>query len=84
MVSLEQAGLRQSYIENGRIRFSRIGRADFSDPRAIAQDCAAESVRTQQYLANARILPREGPPMDVLVLAPGKDKTLYEAACVSS
>ncbi|HMH20014.1 MAG TPA: hypothetical protein VK572_17895 [Burkholderiales bacterium] len=84
MVSLEQAGLRQSYIENGRIRFSRIGRADFSDPRAIAHDCAAESVRTQQYLANARILPREGPPLDVLVLAPGKDKALYDAACVSS
>jgi hypothetical protein len=84
MVSLQQAGLRQSYIENGRIRFSRIGRADFSDPRAIAQDCAAESVRTHQYLANARILPREGPPLDVLVLAPSKDKALYDAACVSS
>src|SRR5690349_15484055 len=30
MVSLQQAGLRQSYVENGRIRFSRIGRVNLS------------------------------------------------------
>jgi len=84
MVSLQQAGLRQTYIENGRIRFSRIVRVNFSDPRAIAQDCAVESLRTHQYLVNSRILPREGPPLDVLVLAPGKEKALYDAACVNS
>lgn len=84
MVSLQQTGLRQSYVENGRIRFSRVGRVNFSDPRAIAQECAAESVRTQQYLANMRILPREAPALDVLVLVPGKDKALYDAACVDS
>jgi hypothetical protein len=84
MVSLQQGGLRQSYVENGRIRFSRLGRVDISDARSIAQDCAAESLRIQQYLVNARILPREGPPLDVLVLAPGEHKELYETACVNS
>jgi hypothetical protein len=84
MVSLQQAGLRQSYVENGRIRFSRVGRVNFSDPAAIAQECAAESVRTHQYLVNARILPREAPALDVLVLAPGKDKAHYDAACVDT
>ena len=84
MVSRQQAGLRQSYIENGRIRFSRLGRVDFSDPRAIAQDCAAEALRIQQYLVNTRILPREAPALDVLVLAPSEHKALYDAACVSS
>src|SRR2546429_9829032 len=72
MVSRQQAGLRQSYIENGRIRFSRLGRVDFSDPRVIAQDCAAESLRIQQYLVNSRIVPREAPALDVLVLGPGE------------
>src|SRR3989475_2283024 len=57
MVSRQQGGLRQSYIENGRIRFSRLGRVDFSDPRVIAPDYAAESLRLQQYLANSRTLP---------------------------
>jgi hypothetical protein len=84
MVSRQQAGLRQSYIENGRIRFSRLGRVDFSDPRAIAQDHAAESLRIQQYLVNTRILPREAPALDVLVLAPSEHKALYDAACVNS
>jgi len=84
MVSRQQAGLRQSYIENGRIRFSRLGRVDFSDPRVIAQDCAAESLRIQQYLVNSRILPREAPALDVLVLAPSEHKALYDAACVDS
>jgi hypothetical protein len=84
MVSRQQAGLRQSYIENRRIRFSRLGRVDFSDPRAIAQDFAAESLRIQQYLVNTRILPRDAPALDVLVLAPSEHKGLYEAACVNS
>ena len=84
LVSLQQAGLRQSYVENGRIRFSRLSRVDFSDPRAIAQDCAAESLRIHQYLANARILPREADPLDVLVLAPSEYKALYDAVCVNS
>lgn len=84
MVSLQRAGLRQSYIENGRIRFSRIGRVNLSDPRAVAHDCAAESLRTHQYLVNSRILPREAPPLDILVLAPGQEKALYDAACVDS
>jgi hypothetical protein len=84
VVSLQQAGLRQSYVENGRVRFSRLSRVDFSDPRAIAQDCAAESLRIHQYLANARILPREADPLDVLVLAPTEYKALYDAVCVNS
>ena len=84
MVSLQQAGLRQSYVENGRIRFSRVGRVNLSDAQAIAQDCALESLRTHQYLVNSRILPRDAPALDVLVLAPAKDKALYDAACVNS
>ena len=84
LVSLQQAGLRQSYVENGRIRFSRLTRVNSSDPRASARDCAAESVRIQQYLANARILPREASPLDVVVLAPSEYKALYDAECIST
>jgi hypothetical protein len=84
MVSLQHAGLRQTYVENGRMRFSRIGRVNSTDPQAIAEDCAAESLRTHQYLVNSRVLPRDAPALDVLVLAPAKDKALYDAACVDS
>ena len=84
MVSLQQAGLRQTYIENGRVRFSRLGRVDFSDPRAIAEACAAESARIHNYLINARVLTREVPPLDVIVFAPAEYKTLYETACIDT
>jgi len=84
MVSLQQAGLRQSYVENGRIRFSRISRVNFADRSGIAQECAAESLRTHQYLLNSRVLPREGPPLEVLVLAPADERAFYDAACTDS
>ncbi|MGB7543871.1 MAG: hypothetical protein WBM28_17865 [Burkholderiales bacterium] len=84
LVSLQQGGLRQSFVENGRIRFSRLGRIDLSDPRAVAQACAAESARIQQYLTNMRMVEREAPPLDVIVLAPSEYKSLYDAACVNA
>jgi hypothetical protein len=84
MVSLQKAGLRQSYIENGRVRFSRLGRVDFSDPRAIAENCAAESARIHNYLVNSRVLVQDVPPLDVIVFAPSQYKTLYQTACVDT
>jgi hypothetical protein len=84
LVSLQKGGLRQTYVEDGHIRFSRLGRVDSSDPRALAENCASESNRIQQYLVNLRILPREGGPLEVLMIAPTKYKALYDAACVNN
>lgn len=78
--SLQHGGMRQSYVEDGRIRFSRLGRADPADPRAAAEACAAESNRILQYLINLRILPRETGPLDVMALAPLSHREAYEAA----
>ena len=81
MVSVSQAGLRQSYVENGQIRFSRLGRVDQNDPRALAESCAQESSRIQQYLSNLRILSRDAGALEVVMLAPAQFKSHYEAAC---
>jgi len=81
MVSVAEAGLRQSYVENGQIRFSRLGRIDRGDARALAEMCAAESARIQQYLVNLRIIARDASALDVVMLAPGKSRAHYEAAC---
>ena len=80
LVSVQNGGMRHSYVEDGRIRFSRFGRADSADLRAAAEACAAESNRIQQYLINLRILPRESGPLDVVTLAPAAHKSIYEAA----
>lgn len=80
LVSVQEGGMRQSYVEDGRIRFSRLGRADLSDPRATALACAAESDRILQYLINLRILPRESGPLDVIALAPAAQREVYQSA----
>lgn len=78
--SLQHGGMRQSYVEDGQIRFSRLGRADPADPRAAAEACAAESNRILQYLINLRILARETGPLDVVALAPASHRQAYETA----
>jgi len=84
LVSNQKAGLRQSFVEDGTLRFSRLGRTESSEPASLASVCASESARIQQYLVNLRLLPRESGTLDVHVLAPGADLAMYEAACVSS
>jgi hypothetical protein len=84
MVSLQKAGLRQSYVEGDRIRFSRLGKVDADDQAAVAEACAAESARLYQYLLNSRILSRDAAALDVVVLAPAEHRRLYEAACTSN
>ena len=84
MVSLQQAGLRQTYVENGKVRFSRLTKVDGEDPGALAEACATESARFYQYLVNSRILLREAAALDVIVLAPRESRPLYDAACASS
>jgi hypothetical protein len=84
MVSLQQAGLRQTYVENDRVRFSRVGKVDLGDAATLAESCAAEAARFHQYLLNSRILSRDTGPLDVIVLAPSESRALYEAACTST
>jgi hypothetical protein len=85
MVSLQQAGLRQTYVDNDRIRFSRLGKMETGDPGTLAEACAAESARFHQYLNNSRILSRETEAaLDVILLAPSESRSLYEAACASN
>ena len=84
LVSNQKTGLRQSFVENGTLRFSRLGRPEADDPASLASACAAESARIQQYLVNLRLLTRESGALDVHVLAPGADIAIYQAACVGS
>jgi hypothetical protein len=84
IVSVQQAGLRQTYVDSDKVRFSRLGKVDGADPAALAEACAAESARFYQYLVNSRILSRENAALDVVILAPGESRPLYEAACASN
>lgn len=83
LVTLQSAGLRQSYVENGKIRFSRLGpldAADAADPSRVAEAFDRETTRVYQYLAATRVVAREGGAIDALLIVPPGQKARVQAA----
>jgi len=83
VVTAGTAGLRQCYVEDGRLRFARLERAGEMAPAALAAFVRAETLRLAQYLSTLRALPREGPPVQVLVIAPQAQRAAFEQGLVS-
>ncbi len=52
-------------------------------PQALAAFVRAETLRLVQYLATLRAMPRDGPPVQVLVIAPAAQRASFEQALVS-
>jgi hypothetical protein len=80
IVSAHRAGLRQCFVEDGRLRFARLERTVEMAPHALAGFVRSETLRLAQYLATLRVLPREGAPVRVLVVAPPGQRTAFEGA----
>lgn len=78
IVSLNRAGLRQSFIEKGRLRFARLEPAVNLAGDALARFVRSETTRLAQYLATLRAIPRDGGPLRVLVIAPEGQRTVFE------
>jgi hypothetical protein len=83
VVTLDSAGLRQSYVDDGRLRFSRLERTGNMAPASLAALVRSEMARLAQYLTGLRALPREGPAVQVLVVAPPGQRAVFEQALVS-
>ena len=83
IVSAHRGGLRQCYLENGRIRFGRLEPTVDITPAALADFVRTESHRLHQYLVTLRALPRDGGPVKVLVVAPPGQRTLFESKLTS-
>ncbi len=83
-VTLNRAGLRQVYLENGQPRFSRLASIQLDDLIAAGPRIAAEIMRTQQYLATMRWLQRTSGPLAVLVLCPPGVKAAWRTTCVNT
>ncbi len=83
VVSANRAGLRQCFVENGRLRFARLERTLDMVPQALAMFVRSETLRLAQYLVTLRALPREGAPVQVLVVAPRGQKAVFEQALSS-
>ena len=83
VVSADRAGLRQSFVEDGRLRFARLERISEMVPQALAMFVRSETQRLAQYLATLRALPRDGAPVQVLVISPPGQGAVFEQALVS-
>ncbi len=83
VVTANSTGLRQCYVEDGRLRFARLERSAELAPEALAAFVRAETLRLAQYLSTLRALPREGPPVQVIVVAPAAQRAAFEQALVS-
>lgn len=87
MVSLQPAGLRQTLVRDGNLRFSRLGPldpAEAAQPTRVAAAFAGETLRIYQYLTAVRVLPRDDATLDVLLLAPPGRRALVQAAASDS
>ncbi len=84
LVGLQKAGMRQSFIENGQIRFSRLGQIESEDIAERARRVAGEAGRLQQFLVNTRMLPRDAGPLPVVVLNRPQNRPPFLAACVDN
>jgi hypothetical protein len=83
LVTATRAGLRQCYIDQGRLRFARLERTVEMVPQALAMFVRSETQRLLQYLATLRALPREGAPVQVLVISPAGQRAVFEQVLVS-
>jgi hypothetical protein len=83
IITPNSAGLRQCYIDDGRLRFARLERTTDLAPEALAMFVRSETARLAQYLSTLRTLPRDGPPVQVIVVAPDGQRAAFEQALVS-
>jgi len=83
VVTVNRAGLRQSFIENGRLRFARLEPTVSLAPDALALFVRSETARLAQYLGTLRVLPRDGTSLKVYVVAPRGERTRFERALAS-
>lgn len=83
VVTANRAGLRQCFVEAGKLRFARLERTVEMVPQALAAFVRSETLRLTQYLTTLRALPRDGGPLHALVVAPPGQRALFEQVLVS-
>jgi len=83
LITSNRAGLRQSFVEDGRLRFARLERTGEMSPQALAMFVRSETQRLAQYLSTLRVLPRNEGPVQVLVVAPPGQRAAFEQELVS-
>jgi hypothetical protein len=82
VLSIGHGGIRQTFLEGGKLRFSRLSPLAASGTDEIARACAAESARIYQYLSQ-RLIARAA-MLPVAVLVHPAAQAAFAAACTDS
>ncbi len=83
VITANRAGLRQCFVEDGKLRFARLERTVEMVPQALAAFARSETLRLAQYLATLRALPRDGTAIPALVVSPPGQRAVFEQTLVS-
>jgi len=80
LLTLTQAGLRQTFFAGGQMRFSRLTPLIEDSVPAIAAAAASEAAKMLQYLASQRLIERDA-PLATLMLAGAQEAAAVLARC---
>jgi hypothetical protein len=78
LVTQQSAGWRQSYFQNGMLKFSRLTPAIDRDGDPV--NVGAETAKTQQFLTSQRLMVR-GLALQTVVVTPAADSDALDAQC---
>jgi hypothetical protein len=77
-MTANSAGLRQTYVENGRLRFSRLERLREGGLTSVL--VRTDTERMLRYLDTQRALPGNGPALPVIVIVPDAERSHFAKA----
>ena len=78
VMSANRAGLRQCFLENGCLRFARLERIAECNAGFTSVFVRTETERMLQYLGTLHALPRNGPPLRVLLIVPDEERAHFD------
>lgn len=78
LLTQQSGGWRQSYFQNGQLKFSRLTAAINRDGQPI--DLGVETAKTQQFLTSVRLMGR-GNVLHAVVIAPVSSTPILESQC---
>lgn len=80
LVSCSRAGLRQTFVTDGHLRFSRLTPLADATPEETAAACAAEAATMLRYLCAQRMTKRDV-PLTILILADPAQRPAFAHHC---
>jgi hypothetical protein len=83
LMTVTRAGLRQTFFDQGQLRFSRLTTMGTGIVGEVAAACGTETRKIYQYLAGQRLIPRDA-PLQTLMLAHPKHFGIFGDRCPST